>query len=401
MAYLTNSAVNFLNTHYALHALAINGAGVFWGVYLLKAGVPAPAVFGALALQLAARFVFRPAILLLAPRFGLRALVAFGTVFSALQYLFLAEVRGVDWMLLAVCIVGAIGDTFYWTCYHAYFAALGDTEHRGKQISVREAAGAVSSIVGPLLVGWALVVLGPRVAFGAATVVHALSALPFFFTPDVTVKHEAPGAFWPALPSVLVFAADGWICAGYLFAWQIALFIALGESFTAFGGALALAATVGAIAGLGLGQHIDAGRGLRAVWLTFGSLAALTVLRAASTESVALAVIANALGALVICLYLPTVMTSVYNQSKRSPCPLRFHVATEGGWDIGGSIGCLAAAALLLMGAPLSSAILLSLLGCAVGLVLVRRYYAEGELASLTAPAGLPREPGSAATPAV
>ncbi len=99
MAYLKNSAVNLLNLHYGLHALAMNGAGVFWAVYLLKAGVPTPAVFGSLALLLAGRFLFRPTILLLAPRFGLRALVAFGTVFSALQYLFLAEVRGVDLML--------------------------------------------------------------------------------------------------------------------------------------------------------------------------------------------------------------------------------------------------------------------------------------------------------------
>lgn len=42
MAYLKNSAVNFLNLHYGLHALVMNGAGVFWVVYLLKAGVPIP-----------------------------------------------------------------------------------------------------------------------------------------------------------------------------------------------------------------------------------------------------------------------------------------------------------------------------------------------------------------------
>ena len=96
-----------------------------------------------------------------------------------------------------------------------------------------------------------------------------------------------------------------------------------------------------------LGKHIDGGRGLPAVWLTFGSLAAVIVLRAISIDIVAMAVIANALGALVVCLYMPTLMTSVYNQAKRSPCPLRFHVATEGGWDIGGASGCVAAATLV------------------------------------------------------
>lgn len=375
MAYLKNGAVNLLSLHYGLHALAMNGAGVFWAVYLLKSGVPAPAVFGSLALLLGTRFLFRPAILLVAPRFGLRALVIFGAVLGALPYAILPHVHGVDLALLALCIVSAIADTFYWTSYHAYFAALGDTEHRGKQISAREALAALTGIVGPLLVGWTLVTLGPQVAFGAAAVAQAISALPFLWTPDVAVKPAAPNALRTALPGMVMFATDGWIyaCSGY--AWQIALFVALGESFTAFGGAVALSALVGAISGLVLGKHIDAGRGVRAVWLAYGGFAALIVLRAVSVDMVALAVIANALGALVACLYVPTMMTAVYNQAKRSPCPLRFHVATEGGWDIGGASGCVAAATLSALGAPLSTAILLALAGVALGQFLLYRYY--------------------------
>jgi hypothetical protein len=375
MAYLKNGAVNLLSLHYGLHALAMNGAGVFWAVYLLKAGVPAPAVFGSLALLLGTRFLFRPAILLVAPRFGLRALVIFGAVLGALPYAILPHVHGVDLALLALCIVSAIADTFYWTSYHAYFAALGDTEHRGKQISAREALAALTGIVGPLLVGWTLVTLGPQVAFGAAAVAQAISALPFLWTPDVAVKPAAPNALRTALPGMVMFATDGWIyaCSGY--AWQIALFVALGESFTAFGGAVALSALVGAISGLVLGKHIDAGRGVRAVWLAYGSLAVLILLRAASVDMVALALIVNTLGALVMCLYVPTKMTAVYNQAKRSPCPLRFHVATEGGWDIGGTSGCVAAATLSALGAPLSTTILMALAGVALGHFLLYRYY--------------------------
>lgn len=375
MAYLKNGAVNLLNLHYGLHALAMNGAGVFWAVYLLKAGVPEPAVFGSLALLLAGRFLFRPTILLLAPRFGLRTLVIFGAVLGALPYALLAQVHGVDLALLALCVVSAIADTFYWTCYHAYFAALGDPEHRGKQISAREAIGAVTGIIGPLTVGWTLVTLGPQVAFGAAAIVQAISALPFLWTPDVTVKATAPNAFRSVLPGMLMFASDGWIQASSGYAWQIALFLTLGESFTAFGGALALAALVGAVSGLVIGNTIDAGRGVSAVWLTYGSLAVLILLRAVSVDIVALAVIANALGALVACLYVPTMMTAIYNQAKRSPCPLRFHVAAEGGWDIGGASGCVAAATLSAFGAPLSTSILLSLAGAALGFSLLYRYY--------------------------
>ena len=55
----------------------------------------------------------------------------------------------------------------------------------------------------------------------------------------------------------------------------------------------------------------------------------------------------NAAGALVPALYIPTLMTAVYNQAKRSPCALRFHMAAEGGWDAGAASGCMLAAGLL------------------------------------------------------
>ena len=51
--------------------------------------------------------------------------------------------------------------------------------------------------------------------------------------PNVAVARTAPGAFRAAIPGVLMFAADGWIAASYVFVWQMALFLSLGESFTA------------------------------------------------------------------------------------------------------------------------------------------------------------------------
>ena len=69
-------------------------------------------------------------------------------------------------------------------------------------------------------------------------------------------------------------------------------------------------------------------------------------------------------------------MASVYTQAKRSPCVLRFHIATEGGWDVGNVAGCFVSAGLLALGLPLSYAILLSLLGTTGAFVMLRRYYA-------------------------
>ncbi len=377
MAFFRNDTVNLLNLHYGIHALAVSGGGAFFVAFLLRAGVSASAVLAALALIIAGRFVMRPLMLAPARRWGLRPLVIAGTVLTGLQYPLLAEVHGVGWGLLALCAVSSAGDTLYWTSYHAYFASLGDADHRGHQIGAREAIAAIVGIVGPLAAGWALTTLGPRIAFDTTAVVQILAALPIFGTRNVAIADEAPGAFRAAIPGILMFAADGWISAGFYFVWQIALFLALGESYEAYGGAMALAALVGAVSGLLLGRFIDAGHGKRAVWLATGSLAIVIGLRAMSSGSPVLAVVANAAGAMVPALYVPTLMTAVYNQAKGSPCALRFHIATEGGWDAGAVSACVITAVLLWAGAPFSLVILLSLLGTAVIFVLLRRYYSD------------------------
>jgi len=385
MAFFRDRTVNLLNLHYGMYAIALSGGGAFFVVYLVEAGLSVSLALASLALILAGRFVIRPIVVPLAVRTGTRALVIAGTSLSALQYPLLAEVHGVGPALLALCIVASLGDTLYWSTYHAYFAALGNHEHRGAEVGVREAIAALVGIVSPIATGWVLVAFGPRVAFGMNGLVLFLAAVPLLWTPDVLVRREVPDAYRAAIPGMRLFLADGWIAAGYHFVWQIALFLSLHESFVAFGGALALAALVGAVAGLVLGRHIDAGHGRSAVSYALGVLAVTTVLRAAAPGHALLAIIANALGALVVCLYIPTIMTAVYNQAKHSPCPLRFHVATEGAWDIGCASGCLVAALLSALGMPLSVAILQSLLGAAALFGLLRRYYARHPAVTMTA----------------
>jgi DHA1 family inner membrane transport protein len=112
MAYLQNRTINRLNLHYGISSLAMSGGGVFYAVFLLRAGVPAHFVFGALALLVGFRFLIRPSVLIFGKRWGLKPLVIFGTVACAFQYPLLGEVQEVDRTLLALCIVSAIGDTF-------------------------------------------------------------------------------------------------------------------------------------------------------------------------------------------------------------------------------------------------------------------------------------------------
>jgi hypothetical protein len=378
MSFFGNKTVNLLNLHYGIHSLALSGGDAFFAAYLLKAGVPVPGVLLSLALILLGRFIIRPGVIGVSARWGLRRILVAGTLLSAMQYPVLAEVHGVGPVLIGLIAISAIGGTVYWSTYHAYFAALGDDAHRGQQIGVREAIAAVVGIASPLLTGWLLVSFGPRVAFGATASFVALAALPILWTPDVRVARSVPGAFKAAVPGMLLFMADGWVAAGSVFVWQIVLFVSLGQRLTVYAGALAIAALAGAIGGLFLGRHIDAGHGMRAVSYAFSTFALIVVLRAASAGNAAVAVVANALGALGGCLYIPTLMTAVYTQAKRSPCTLRFHVATEGGWDLGGAGGLCAAALLVRFGQPLWMGILLSLAGVAGIVVMLRRYYVKG-----------------------
>jgi MFS family permease len=256
MAYFRNSTVNLLNLHYGLHSFALSGSSAFFGVFLLKSGVPAPMVLLSIAAILLGRLLIRPSVLIFAKRFGVKPLLIAGTVATSLQYPLLAEVDGIGVSLFVLCAISSIGDTLYWTNYHAYFAALGDAEHRGHQVGAREAAAAVAGVIGPLATGWALTTLGPRVAFGSAAAVMLLAALPIVWTPNIAVPQETSGTLKAAMPGMLLFASDAFFAGGYVFVWQIALFLSLGESFSAFGGAMALAAFAGAVGGLLLGRLI-------------------------------------------------------------------------------------------------------------------------------------------------
>jgi Major Facilitator Superfamily/PGF-CTERM motif len=381
LAFLRNDAINRVNIHTGIQALAQGAGGIFFLIFLIRGGVPVPAALTAQAAIFAGRFVIRPAILPLSKRWGLKPLVVIGALGLALQYPLLAEIDGIGVKLFALCSVAAIAEIFYWPAYNAYFAALGDSEHRGHQVSAREAIVAIVSIVAPLLGTWALVTLGPRPAFAVVGIVQALAALPLIGVPNVRVAKSAPGAFRAAWLGGLLAATDGWFDGWYLLVWQIALYLTLGESVSAYGGAMALAALVGAGFGLFLGRHVDAGHGRRAVIFAFGVTGVAVVLRAASLSSPWLAIGANALGAIVFPLFLPVLSTAVYNLAKASPCPMRFSIATEAGWDIGCTSACLIAAALFAAGVPPGFGMLLALPALLGAALLLRRYFAEAPAA--------------------
>jgi DHA1 family inner membrane transport protein len=378
MSFFGNDAVNRVNLHSGVQALAQGAGGVFVLVFLLRAGVSAPLVLCAMAAMNAGRFVLRPLVLRLARRFGLRTTLILGTVLEAATFPILPLVHGVDLAFAAVVLVGPIGSVLYWTSYHAYFASVGDDEHRGGQVGAREALTAVVGIAAPLLGAWALAAGGPWFAFLGVAVIQVLAAVPLLGAPRVTVAPEGSGPLRGAWMGVGLMACDGIFAGGYYYIWQIALFVSLGESFTAYGGAMALAALVGAVFSLWVGRHIDGGGGRTAAIVAFAVMAAVLTLRAVSVGSPWLAVAANALGALVEALWIPALMTPLYNLAKASPCPVRFSVATEAGWDLGCAGSCLIGAAIVANGHSFAAPILVGLAGAVLAFALLWRNYAAG-----------------------
>jgi hypothetical protein len=377
MTFFANRAVNRIYLHYGIQALARGAGGVFFLVFLLRSGFSVPATLTAMAAILAARFCLRPALVPLAVRFGLKRVLIAGTIAMGLQYPLLAAVHGPGWALAGLIVASALGEVLYFPSFNAYFATLGDTQHRGHQVGAAEAMAAVAGIVAPLMGAASLVTLGPGPTFAAVGVVQAASALPLLGAPDAPVRAKAPGAWSAARDVTLFYLTDGWADACWGYVWQMALFLSLGHSIAAYGGAMALAGLTGAVCGIVIGPRIDAGRWRMALSVAFGLAAVIVIARAASLAEPWLAVGANALGSVLIPILSPTIGGATYNLAEASPCPLRYQVAGEAGWDLGCAAACLTAAALLSLGAPIGYAILLGLPGLAVGAAQLSRMYRQ------------------------
>ena len=287
----------------------------------------------------------------------------------------LPMVHGPGLMLLLVIAIGAVGSVTYWTSFHAYFAAQGDADQRGRQLVELEAFTATVGIIAPGFGGWALGVLGPWPTFLAIALIQILSAAPLLAAPDIAITDRELTDRRTLRIAVILQATDGGFAAAFLYVWQIGLFTTLGERFANYGGAMALAGLFGAAASFTAGYFVDLGHARRSVLIAYGFAVATVGAKALAFGHPAAAVFANALSAVVLVLLTPVMMTLIYNASQRSGCTLRFHMATEGGWDAGCVGGCLMAAGLLAVGAPLWGPMLLALPALAVGGALLVRHY--------------------------
>ena len=208
--------------------------------------------------------------------------------------------------------------------------------------------------------------MGAAVDFGIAGALALLSLLPLLrigAIPAGPVPGMRDSLRGIDRAGIATFAADGWISSGLTLAWPMVLFTALGSHFEAFGLANAAAGLVGAVAGITCGRAIDRGQRERYLLLVCVALGLGFALRACASWSPAAAALANASGAAVAGLYVPVLMSMIYDRAKGSGAAYRFHFAAEAGWDAGAATGCVAAALVAWWTTVPSLAVLPGLLG--------------------------------------
>ena len=94
MGFFSNAAVNRLALHSTLHQLAWSISGIFFTVFLIRAGFSPAGVFLVLAGMLAVRLALRPLVLAAVAAIGLRKTLIVGSVLCVPQILTLAAVHG-------------------------------------------------------------------------------------------------------------------------------------------------------------------------------------------------------------------------------------------------------------------------------------------------------------------
>lgn len=369
-----------LMLHCMLWSLGMSIACGFVDAYILHLGFDMAAALGMHALLLLFRFGVRMVLLPLVRRLGMHRAMLLGAAVAALQFLPLIYARQPLWLAAWIAIVST-GECIYWPIYHAATAVCGGHGRRGRQIAMRQMVSTVISIVGPVAGGLILTRLGPAAEFGAGSGLSLLAITPLFW-----MRRLDLGAVPDVRRSVLsadrvglsAFAADGWISAGLAIAWPMILFKSLNADFTALGCAGSLAAVAGAVAGLGCGIAIDRGHRHRLSRAVMVALLAGIAIRVVAAWAPWAALTANALAAAVSGVYVPVLMSVIYDRAKRSGSAYQFHLSAEAGWDGGCILGCVAAAGVVLSGAPITFSVLPSALGV---LLLDRCVRAEPSLA--------------------
>lgn len=369
--------MNWLNAHATVRRLSDSITELFSALYLYQLGLPLPTVFWAWGGIFGLRLLLRPFTFTASQHLGMRAATALGMLLLSGQYFFLSQVSGLTPWLLAYVFYFALAQSFYWTNYHTLVATLGDHAHRGKQVGVREAAGALAGVIAPLVSGFTVAQLGFHALFAVATGLALVAAGLLWALP--TVPRPPRLSLKIALKTVSLqglrmYFCDAWQYYFYLFTWNLVLFGLL-KNYAQFGGLMGLAVAFQAVGLLFFGHRVDGGAGRKLATIGMSTLLAVLLGRYFLGFTVPAVIGLDVLLAVGYTLYLPAYHTCVYNSGKASGQPAWFHFFGEIGWDCGAVAALGLAGALLSAGLELRDLLLFGVLGQLGLLAQIWRYY--------------------------
>lgn len=379
MSFFSNKDLNFLNAHYGLRAMGWEMCSMFTLAYLYKQGLSLPLAFTVYAGMLFIRTLTRPVAMWLCLKKGVHFTLMIGTIIFACRYPAMLPIKGLNWMLAPFMLISGLADVLYWVPYHNYFASIGDAENRGSSVGVRDAIATVVAVIGPVF-GGLLLTINPFYAFMMPFVLTLIAVLPLLKTPSLPIpanptkeekKHIDPFGF-------VVFIGDGlFYQAGAI--WPLIVFMILSENYGNFGFILALAAFFRALGSMLFGKMIDKGKGALICYIGYGMHIVILSIRGLFAYTVPVIIACDFFAAIAYCFSMTGLMTAVYNATKKSKHPLYFTYYTELGWDVGAVSAMLMCAGLTAAGINLRWGLIISIIGAALKIFVLDRYYRKQE----------------------
>lgn len=369
------SSVVKLNYNYAFRAVGLEIGNLFTLAYLYKQGLTPAQAFGAYAFIFVLRACLRPSATWMCRRFGLHAGLLFGTLVFAARYPLMIPLHSIDGWLIAFAVVQALGDVLYCVPYHFYFAVLGSTKSRGKGVGLREALSTAISVVTPLFSGF-LLSLNNVYIFLIATAFTLAGLIPVWKLPCPPVPVKLNRAQRKKVSKRGFFGFVG--SAMYNMTnqiWGLIVFLIVSGNYDKFGYLLALAAVFRAVGNMFFGRLIDKGKGWAITLAGFGSLIVITLCRLFFAHTVPVVIACDFFYGLALCLSVPSLMSVIYNDIKKSPHPLYYTYYMELGWDVGCIITLSCSAALAHFNLNPRFELLLGIAGIVLLLSILKRAY--------------------------
>ncbi|MDH3324689.1 MAG: MFS transporter [Candidatus Peregrinibacteria bacterium] len=283
------------------------------------------------------RFGLRPFTLWKIEKIGLRKSVIFGALFYAGTYPILAQVDGFGFWLIAFIVYYALADILYWLPFHAYYSSIGDNDHRGKHIAVRESLCALGNGAAPMLGGVLIATFG---FIAAAFTASAVAIVSTFFLRDLPEISSGKSLTWKSAfrdldkRGFFLFAGDGFSYMLNTFLWYIIIFLLFTE-FATVGVLIGLSIFVQGVLFLVLGHTFDHGNRQKMLLYMLILMVLATIGRVLFAVDFITIILFDFLMMLALTFYSQCFIPSIYNLSKRSHNRLWFSLFSEAGWDIG------------------------------------------------------------------